>query len=125
NNGATFDGANDFFAANDSASLSFNFANTIEGWTKFDSNFGNNTHDQNQTIVDKGAYKLYYDHTTGKINYEMVNASATTNWTQVGGNNLNGGWDLGHASLCAQANDGTNVYVALCGSGASGAVWKW
>ena len=127
NNAATFDGVNDLFKANDSGSLSFNFANTIEGWTKFDTSWAGNTHDNDQTIIDKGSYKLYYDHTSGKINYEMADSGATT-WSQVGGDTLNNSWGIGHPSVCAQANDGTNVYIGLCGNndGGNGAeIWRW
>lgn len=124
NNGAAFDGRDDFFKVSDSGPLSFNFANTIEAWTKFDTNFSSGSHDKPQPIVDKGSYKLFYDNTSGKINYEMANAGATT-WSQIGGTEVNGSWGSGHGGVIAQATDGTNVYVGLQGGGDNGAVWRW
>ncbi|MEO5628118.1 MAG: hypothetical protein ABIQ89_04510, partial [Candidatus Saccharimonadales bacterium] len=57
NNGATFDGVDDTLKVADSVPLSFNFANSLEAWTKFDTAFSNNSNDNRQTILDKGSYK--------------------------------------------------------------------
>lgn len=124
-NALSLNGTNQYATVADSASLSFSQSNTLEGWTKFDSNFGNNTHNQDQTVVDKGSYKLYYDRTTGKVTYELANSGAT-NWTQQAGNDVKGSWDNnGKAYVLAQVAIGSNIYAAL-GVGTSDAeVWKW
>lgn len=125
-NGATFDGANDRLKAPDTASLSLNFANTLEGWTKFDSTFSASSHNQRQTVLDKGSYKLYYDNTDGKIKYEMADNGSTT-WTQAAGDDVNGSWDSsGHTYVHDSVADGSgNIYVGLGINKDDAEVWKW
>ena len=125
NGGLSFNGTTQYGSAADSASLSVTNANTLEAWTKFSSSFGNNTHGQNQTIADKGSYKLYYDHTSGKVTYELANSSADS-WTKRAGDDLNDSWDTdGKSAVLSQVAIGTDVYAGL-GSGAGDAeVWKY
>lgn len=128
NNAAQFDGINNSFITSDSASISPNFANTLEAWTKLDRTFTSSSDWQDQTIVDKGSFSLRYDHTTGKLAYEMANNGATT-WTQVGGDDINNSWENpGKFDANATVNDGTNLYVGI-GGGTSGGlnaeVWRW
>lgn len=77
NNGLRLDGNQDYMEAPDSPSLSLTGAHTLEAWTKFDTTF-NTDADQDQGVIDKGSYKIYYDRTSGKINYEIANGAANT-----------------------------------------------
>ncbi|MCA9390019.1 LamG domain-containing protein, partial [candidate division WWE3 bacterium] len=125
NNGLSLNGTNEYGTAPDSSSLSFSQANTLEAWTKFDATFGAATHSQRQGVLDKGAYQLYYDNETGKIVYELADASATT-WTQAGGNNLNGGWGIdGQRDTESMTIMGSNVYVGLGDGTGDAEVWMW
>ncbi|HSX33273.1 MAG TPA: LamG-like jellyroll fold domain-containing protein [Candidatus Saccharimonadales bacterium] len=125
NNALSLNGTTAQVSANDSASLSLSQDNTLEAWTKFSSTFGATTHDQRQSVIDKGAYKLYYDQETGKVTYELANASATT-WTQQAGSDIKGSWDLnGKFAVNAQVTVGGNVYAGLGNAVGDAEVWKW
>lgn len=132
NGGLSLNGTTQYASASDSASLSLTQDNTLEAWTKFSSGFGANTHDQQQGILDKGSYKLYYNHQTGKVTYELANSGATT-WTQQGGGDLingtgadiKGSWDAnGKNRVEAQVTVGTDVYVGLGFQTSDAEVWK-
>ena len=125
NNGLAVDGHRQVARAPDSASLSLTQNNTIEAWTKFSSTFGAGTADHKQGVIDKGSYKLYYDHETGKATYELANSSTTT-WTQQAGNDIKGSWDLnGKFAVNAQQYVGGNLYVGLGNAVGDAEVWKW
>ncbi len=125
NNALSLNGAFTYGTAPDSASLSLSQDNTIEAWTKFNTSFAAGTHDHKQGVVDKGAYKLYYDQETGKVTYELANASATT-WSQKAGSDIGGSWDLnGKLAVNAQVAIGSNVYTALGNAVGDAEVWKW
>ncbi len=125
NNALAFNGTNTQISAPDSASLSLSQNNSLEAWTKFSSTFGAGTHDNKQGVIDKGAYKLYYDKETGKVTYELASASATT-WTQQAGNDIKGSWDLnGKFAVNAQVAIGGNVYAGLGNAIGDAEVWKW
>jgi hypothetical protein len=125
NNGLSLNGATDQVSAPDSTSLSLTQNNTLEAWTKFSSAFSATSHGQQQGIIDKGAYKLYYDQETGKVTYELANAGATS-WTQQAGNDVKGSWDLnGKLSVNAQVAIGTDVYAGLGNAVGDAEVWKW
>ncbi len=125
NNAATLNGTSQNFSAPDSGSLSLSQNNTIEAWTKFSSTFSSTSHSQKQGVVDKGAFKMYYDQETGKITYELANSTATT-WTQRAGNDINGSWDLnGKLAVNAQQYIGSNLYVGLGNAVGDAEVWKW
>jgi hypothetical protein len=125
NNGLALNGTNGRISAADSASLSLNQDNTLEAWTKFNTTFGANTHDTRQGVIDKGAYKLYYNRVTGKVTYELANASATS-WSQQAGNDINGSWDLnGKLAVNAQVTVGGNVYAGLGNAVGDAEVWMW
>ncbi len=125
NNGLNLDGTTHQATAPDSASLSLTQNNSIEAWTKFSSAFGAGTHDHKQGILDKGSYKLYYDKETGKVTYEIANASANT-WTQQAGNDIKGSWDLnGKFAVNSQVAVGTDIYVGLGNAVGDAEVWKW
>ncbi len=123
--GLQLNGSTQYAQAADSSSLSLSQQNSIEGWTKFGSSFGNNTHSQDQTVVDKGSYKLYYDRTTGKVTYELTN-SAATSWTQQAGNDIKGSWDTnGKSNVLTQVAIGSNIYAGLGIGTGDAEVWKW
>jgi hypothetical protein len=125
NNALSLNGALTGVTVPDSASLSLSQANSLEGWTKFNSAFGVGTHDHKQGVMEKGAYRLYYDQETGKVTYELANNTATT-WTQRAGNDINGSWDLnGKFAVNAQVNIGTDVYAGLGNAIGDAEVWKW
>ncbi|HEV7454494.1 MAG TPA: LamG-like jellyroll fold domain-containing protein [Candidatus Saccharimonadales bacterium] len=125
NNALSLNGALTSVSAPDSASLSLSQDNTLEGWTKLASAFTAGTSDHKQGVIDKGSYQLYYDHETGKVTYELANASSNT-WTQQAGNDTKGSWDLnGKLAVNAQAAIGANVYAGLGNAVGDAEVWKW
>lgn len=125
NNGLTLDGLTNYLQTGDSASLSSTGNQSIEAWTKFDSELTDSSHNQRQSIADKGNYQLYYDHQTGKINYELEPSGDKT-WTLEGGNETKGSWDLdGKYSIYGSAVLGTDLYVGLGTSYSDAEVWKW
>lgn len=125
-NGAlSLNGALTSVSAPDSASLSLSQGNTLEGWTKFNTSFGAGTHEHKQGIIDKGSYQLYYDQETGKVTYELENASATT-WTQQAGNDIKDSWDAnGKFAVQSQVAIGSDVYAGLGNAIGDAEVWKW
>ena len=124
NNGLSLNGNTQFGKIADSPSLTLGGTQTIEGWTKFNNNFDTNA-SQDQGIVDKGSYKLYYDRSTGKINYEIANNNANS-WTKQAGGDVNGSWGRnGKQIVRSTVIKGSDVYVGL-GLGVGDAeVWKW
>ncbi len=125
NNAASFNGTSSQVSVADSSSLSLSQANTIEAWTKFGSTFNSTSNSTHQTIVDKGDYKLYYDKETGKITYELANASATS-WTQQAGNDTKASWDLnGKLSVVSQTNISSTIYVGTGNAVGDAEVWSW
>jgi len=109
----------------DSPSLSLTQNNSLEAWTKFNSTFSAGNTDSRQGVIDKGAYKLYYSKETGKVTYELANASATT-WTQQAGSDIKNSWDLnGKFAVNAQVSVGTDVYAGLGNAVGDAEVWKW
>jgi len=125
NNALTLNGTNQSVSAADSSSLSLSQGNTLEAWTKLNSSFSANSSQDDQVIVDKGSYKLYYDHETGKPTYELANSSAT-NWTQRAGNGQNGSWNLtGPSAAKSSVVHGGSLYVGTSGGAGYGQVWRW
>jgi hypothetical protein len=125
NNALSLNGALTNVTIPDSASLSLSQNNSLEAWTKFNSSFGVGTHDHKQGLIDKGAYRLYYDHETAKVTYELANASSTT-WTQQAGNDVKGSWDLnGKLAVSAQVAIGNDVYAGLGNAVGDAEVWMW
>lgn len=129
NNGLSLDGVNDDVTVSDSASLSLTGSNTIEGWTKFNSTFDSTTNarDTRQYIADKGNYQLYYDNTTGKINYELEPTTAKS-WSQVAGNDIGGSWDYDGklvVSSVIDPLDNTKMYVGTGAGVGDAEVWKY
>ena len=125
NSSLTFDGSTSAASVADSSSLSLTQSNTLEGWTKLGSSFSSYSQTADQPILDKGAYKLYLDHETGKLTYELQNSSATT-WTQQGGNEINNGWDLNGKSQAESSTVlGSNMYVGTGASVGDAEVWKY
>ena len=125
-NALTLNGSTQYLTANDSSALSLTGQHTIESWVKFSSPFASGGN-QNQAIVDKGSYRLYYNNDTGKITYELANNSAST-WTQRAGNDVNRSWDLnGKQDVRASVTIGTDVYTGLGSNGGTGdaEVWKY
>ncbi len=124
NNSISLDGDGDYLSINDSPSITLNGQQTIEAWVKFNSPFStSSSHDQG--IVDKGSYRLYYDRTSGKINYEIASNSAST-WTKQAGGDVNGSWDLdGKSAVRATVVDDTTQYVGLGIGTGDAEVWRW
>ncbi len=125
NNALSLDGINDTVTVENTPSLQLDNNQTVEAWTKFSSAFSAGSHDEKNTIVDKGDYQLYYDNETGKLTYELRDNEATT-WTQAAGDDINGSWDRdGNLTVESTAIIGTNLYAGL-GSGTGDAeVWRW
>lgn len=68
--GLALSGSNVLTAPN-STSLALGASQSIEAMTKFGSAF-NSSSTSDQYVVDKGDYKLYFDHTTGKLTYRLA-----------------------------------------------------
>lgn len=120
-NGAVFTGLGSSLSVPDSTPLSISSTNTLEGWVNFDTTFTDTSHSERQTIFDKGAYQLYFEHTSGKLVYELE-PTGTKAWTQKAGPNLDGNngqsinttWDLnGKTNIYSSVKMGTDVYVAI------------
>ncbi len=125
NNAVSLNGTSDYISAPSSPSLQLGQQQTIEAWTKLDSAFDSSSQDRRQSIVDKGDYQLYYDNETGKLTYELADASATT-WSQAGGNDINSGWDLnGKSSVSSMTKIGTKIYASLGLSTGDAEVWEY
>jgi hypothetical protein len=125
NNGIDLDGTDDFISVPDSASLSLTQAHSLEAWTRLDTAFDATSHSQRQGIYDKGDYQLYYDNETGKVTYEIANASANT-WTQEAGNDIQASWDLnGNPNIESQNVIGTNLYIGTGNGTGDAEVWMW
>ena len=122
----------------DTGAISLTQSNTIEAWIKPDSAF----HADNATgglyrrmgIVDKGTYKIYMDSDTGKLVYELADATENL-WDQVGGQKTDltvtqGGWDLnGQPSVSSIVSSGNYIYVGLGSTAVAGGpgdaeVWR-
>ena len=98
--------------------------NTLEAWTKFDSTFNTNA-SQDQGVIDKGAYKMYYDQSSGRLNYEIANTSGNS-WTRQAGNDEKNSWDLdGKTIVRSVITNGTDVYAGLGLGTGDAEVWKW
>ncbi|QQR78854.1 MAG: hypothetical protein IPJ68_01080 [Candidatus Moraniibacteriota bacterium] len=142
NNALGFNGSTSLFTAADSSSLSLTGNFTVEAWTKFDSAFSSTSNRNRQGVLDKGPYRLYYDHETGKAVFEMAPSSAN-DWAQVAGPDMlntngvsinaeiNKSWDANSKNFVwKQVVVGSDIYVAL-GSATTGTtvtgdaeVWK-
>ena len=124
NNALGLDGNGDYLTAVDSPSLTMGGQSTIEAWTKFNATFSTNS-SQDQGVVDKGSYKLYYDRTSGKINYEIASSTANS-WVRQAGNDTNNSWDQdGKSIIRATVVDGTTHYVGLGLGTGDAEVWRW
>lgn len=118
NNGVSLNGNNTAFSAQSNTANSLTYGNTIESWIKFNSTFNTNR-DQDQYIVDKGSYKLYYDHSSGKITYELGKSGSQT-WSKQSSS----AWSIsGKASAYSQVVISGNVYYGLGDDTAT--VWKY
>jgi hypothetical protein len=125
NNAVTLNGVTSRIAVPDSASLSLSQQNSLEAWTKLNSNFSAGSATQRQGILDKGDYQLYYDNETGKVVYELADKNAST-WSLAGGNDTNGGWDTnGKRSVNTTTKIGSSVYVGIGVDVGDAEVWRW
>ena len=125
NTGVSFNGVSSKIEVPDSASISVTGSNTLEGQVKLANNFSAGSSQQRFGIFDKGSYQLYFDNETGKVVYEIADATAT-NWTQVAGSDINGSWDL-DGNLGIESNILINgIYYVGTGTGTGDAeVWSW
>lgn len=111
NNATVFSGIGSQLSVADDPAISLTGQHTLEGWVNFDTTFSNASHSERQTIFDKGAYQLYFDHGSGRLTYELEPTTAKS-WVQSAGPNLNanngesigGTWDL---------NGKTNIYATV------------
>ncbi len=125
-NAGLFNGDTSQLSIPDSPSLSITGTNTLEAWTKLNSNFSKGSIAQRQGLFDKGSYQLYFNNETGKIVYELENASAT-NWDLAGGGSFTvPTWDHnGRSNADATTLIGTNYYVGTGVSTGDAEVWHY
>lgn len=134
NNAAIFNGTGGYLSAADSSALSLTGNQTFESWVNFDTTFTSSSHSERQTVFDKGSNQLYFDHTTGKLTYELE-PTGTKSWSQQAGPNLDGNngqsinttWDLnGKTNIYGSVKMGSDIYVAIgTATGANDAeVWR-
>lgn len=108
----------------DSPGLSLGQQHTVEAWVKPEAAISANSHGVDQTILDKGDYKLYVDHHTGKLTYEL--AKTGSSWTQEAGNDIKGSWDLnGKMAVTSQVMVGSQLIVGLGNAAGDAEVWRW
>ncbi|PIN72185.1 hypothetical protein COV22_03910, partial [Candidatus Woesearchaeota archaeon CG10_big_fil_rev_8_21_14_0_10_47_5] len=104
--GLRFDGGNDFVAVPDSSSLNPKNAITVEAWINIPENFTSWSHDYDMGIVDKGNYRLFLDHQSGKVRFEVINGSG--NWSTSYDS-----YEDSHAGGYSLAVLNGNLYAAL------------
>lgn len=123
NDAILLNGDGDYLTVPDSSSLTLAGAQSFEAWTKLDSAFSN-TSPANQTIIDKGNYKLYYDKSSGKINYEIAGGDQFT-WQRKAGQAADGAWDTDYKNTVIVETDGNMKYAGLGGLAGSAEVWAF
>lgn len=124
NNGLHLNGQSQHGSVEDSSSLSMTSNQTLEGWIKPNSTF-NSDSTENQTILDKGSYKLGLNNTNGRLAYEIQNSSGNQ-WTKrIADDTNNGGWQFNRSSVESSVGYGSDVYVGLGVSRGDAEVWKW
>jgi hypothetical protein len=124
NNSLDLNTFGDFAAVPDSPSLTLNGQQSLEAWTKFDNGFSTND-SSDAGVIDKGSYRLYYDRTSGRVNYEIAAANADT-WTRRAGSDLAGSWDdNGKTIVRATVVDGNNRYAGLGLATGDAEVWRY
>ncbi len=123
NNGLNLNGTSQFASAPDSSSLSTTGQQSVEAWFKPNTTF-NNTSSNNQTILDKGSYKLGLDGTSGKAFYEIENNNSQQ-WTKRMGDGQAGSWDFNHGSVETMVNYGNDVFAGIGTIRGDGEVWRW
>ena len=124
NNALSLDGTSMFASIPDSSSLTLAGSQTLEANVKFNTPFSTSS-EQDQGIIDKGSYRLYYDRTSGRINYEIANSSANT-WVKRAGSGINGSWDLnGKTAVQATVTVGGDKYAGLGLSVGDAEVWRF
>ncbi len=125
NGAANLNGTTSHITVPTSDSLNITGANTIEAWTKFNSEFSDSSHNHRQFIATKGGYSLYYDHTTGKVVYEIADANPS-GWERLSGDDISGPWDLnGKLTVFSQVWLGSDLYVGTGNAISDAEVWKW
>ena len=123
NNALLLTTSGSFVSVQDSPSLTLNGQHTLEAWVKFDDGFGSGA-SKDAGVIDKGSYRLYYDRTSGKVNYEIT-ASGSDTWSRKAGADVNGSWDdNGKSIVRATVIDGDNSYVGLGLSSGDAEVWR-
>lgn len=139
NGGIDFNGSNSQVVVSDTGSISLMQSNTIEAWIKPDSAFhaddATGGTSRRMGIVDKGTYKMYLDSDTGKLTYELADATQDQ-WELVGGQKSDltvprGSWDLnGQPSVSSIVTSGNYIYVGLGSTSLAGGpgdaeVWRF
>jgi hypothetical protein len=125
NNAGSFNGQSSFIRVADSSSLDLTSNNTLEAWVKFSQSFSAGSTASHAGVMDKGAYKLYFNSSTGKLQYELANSSVAT-WTQQAGNDVKGSWDLnGKLAVHSSTSSGSYIYVGTGNQTADAEVWMW
>jgi hypothetical protein len=76
-----FDGVNDFVVIPDNSSLQLSSGISIEAWINLSSAFSPHSNNHDIGLVNKGNYSLGMDFQSGKLVFELDNASATS-WTK-------------------------------------------
>ncbi len=86
-----FDGADDYINISRSASLNISDNVTIVLYAKPSSSISQNSFDNGdskQTLIDDGVYTLYFDRSTGKVNFEVDNVTSNAWMLENGTNSL-------------------------------------
>src|SRR5690606_13382007 len=78
----TFDGTDDVLVTNSSAPISPTSNFTFSSWVRMDEDFSSYS-TENQTIVDKGDYKLFLDETNGKAAW-VINTNTPNGYYSLG-----------------------------------------
>lgn len=121
NNALSFNGSTSKLTAPSTTANKLTQQNTLEAWTKFDSAFSAGSHDQRQTVLEKGDYRLFYDNNTGKLNYELGDSAAPTINNQKTWAAWNGGLpNTTFTTVNCSANIGNDLYIGTVG----GQVWQ-
>lgn len=131
NNAASFGGSDAYMRVDDSSALSLSGSHSLEAWYKFDTAPTTTSHGQDQVILDKGDYSVWFDSQLGKFGYK-IKSNASQSWAQAAGGDLYSSWNTNitsrrNANAITQVTHSavTYTYAGLGSIVGDSEVWKY
>lgn len=122
NNAANFAGSN-YLTAPDSTSLALGSNQSIEAMIKLGGGFSSSSAND-EYITDKGGYKLYLDHGTGKLTYELASNSTSRNTLAGPWVTSSGSSGSGMTAVHDQIKYNTDIYYSVGDGTTDSGVWR-